>query len=317
MAAQSPTEQTISTRCRRLRQLIDMYFRALEWVIHHDNGWQLGKAENRFCLNRQNLKVLGINTVADINDDPDWTQSIENVMWDKKSVDETGLFYRSDLQSKAEPGGLERLPDNAVITMITFNPNPEHIPIWEIKETVRCAFHSIEKDIQTIGVSWPEPPTFQYCECAQNLLDYVKAKSQKPEEILKNLETERKRYKQLANTVRRRSTQLSNKTLKQAGTGQGNKSGKKTKTKKRRKRKIKLTDKQKEIWESIKGGATVSELAAEQGCSDTNIRQQYAKAKAKLKKLNTGSKSVNFRTIGQIPKDRRGQETLEDKRKTT
>lgn len=219
MAAQSPTEQTISTRCRRLRQLIDMYFRALEWVIHHDNGWQLGKAENRFCLNRQNLKALGINTVADINDDPDWTQSIENVMWDKKSVDETGLFYRSDLQSKAEPGGLERLPDNAVITMITFNPNPEHIPIWEIKETVRCAFHSIEKDIQTIGVSWPEPPTFQYCECAQNLLDYVKAKSQKPEEILKNLETERKRYKQLANTVRRRSTQLSNKTLKQAGTG--------------------------------------------------------------------------------------------------
>ena len=99
--------------------------------------------------------------------------------------------------------------------------------------------------------------------------------------------------------------------------GKAYKSGKKTKTKKRRKRKIKGTDEQKEIWVSIKGGATVSELAAEQGCSDTNIRQQYAKAKAKLKKLNTGSKSVNFRTIGQIPKDRRGQEALEDKRKTT
>lgn len=89
------------------------------------------------------------------------------------------------------------------------------------------------------------------------------------------------------------------------------------KKKKRRKRKIKITDKQKEIWKSIKGGATVSELAAEQGCSETNVSQQYAKAEAKLKKLNTGSKSVNFRTIGRIPKDRRGQEAIEDKRQTT
>ncbi len=220
MATQSPTEQTISTRCRRLRQLIDMYFRALEWVIHCDNGWELGKAENRFCLNRQNLKALGINTVADINDDPDWTQSVENVMWDKKSVDETGLFYRSDLQSKAESGGLEPLPYNAVVTMITFNPNPNHIPIWEILVTMKGAFCRIEKDIQITRVQWSEPPSFRYCECAKDLLDYVKAKNQQPEEILKNLETERKKYKQLANTVRRRSAQLSNKTHKQAGAEQ-------------------------------------------------------------------------------------------------
>ncbi len=220
MAAQSPTKQTISTRCRRLRQLIDVYFQALEWVIHHDNGWLLGKVENRFCLNRQDLTALGINTVADINDDPNWTQSVENIIWDKKSVDETGMLYRSDLQSKADPGGLEPLPDNAVVTKIYFNPNQNQIPIWEILVTMKGAFCRIEADIQITGTQWSEPPSFQYCECAQDLLDYVKDKNQQPDEILKNLETERKKYKQLANTVRRRSAQPSDETQNQAGTGQ-------------------------------------------------------------------------------------------------
>ena len=103
----------------------------------------------------------------------------------------------------------------------------------------------------------------------------------------------------------------------EAGTGQGTKADKQKKKKKRRKRKIRLTDKQKEIWDSIKHGATVSGLAAEQGCSEANIRQQYAKAEAKLKKLNTGSRSINFNKTQRIPTDKKGQENLEANPKTT
>ena len=102
-----------------------------------------------------------------------------------------------------------------------------------------------------------------------------------------------------------------------AGTELENKSGKKTKTKKRRKREIKLTDKQKEIWGSIKAGATVAELAAEKSCSLSNIRQQYKKAEEKVKRLNTGSRSINYTETQRISTDKRGQENIEDKRKTS
>lgn len=84
------------------------------------------------------------------------------------------------------------------------------------------------------------------------------------------------------------------------------------KKKKRRKRKIKITDKQKEIWENIKRGATVSELAAGQGCSETNIRQQCAKADEKIKKLSSSSRSINFKRTQKIPTDKRGQEIIQD-----
>jgi len=94
---------------------------------------------------------------------------------------------------------------------------------------------------------------------------------------------------------------------------QGGKAGEKKKKKKRRKRKIKLTDKQKGIWERIQKGATVRKLASEKSCSDANIRQQYKKAEEKLKELNASSRSINFQQIQRIPTDKRGQEIVEDK----
>ena len=95
--------------------------------------------------------------------------------------------------------------------------------------------------------------------------------------------------------------------------GKQTKSDKLKTKKKRRKREIKLTDKQKKIWEDTQGGATYGELAAKQGCSIPNIRQQYRKAEEKLKKLNAPSRSINFKQIQQIPTDNRGQEVVEDK----
>lgn len=92
------------------------------------------------------------------------------------------------------------------------------------------------------------------------------------------------------------------------------KTGEENKTKKRRKRKIKITDKQRDIWERIGRGATVAELASEKGCSETNIRQQYKRAEQKLEKLKAGSRSLNYQETRRIPTDKRGQEIVEDNR---
>jgi len=95
------------------------------------------------------------------------------------------------------------------------------------------------------------------------------------------------------------------------GTDKKDKAEKKSK-RKRRTRQPKITDKQKSIWEQIERGATIAELAADIGCSETNIRQQYTKAK---KKLKASSRSLNFKKTQKLPTDKHGQETSEGKGK--
>ncbi|MFH1743445.1 MAG: hypothetical protein ABIH23_30950, partial [bacterium] len=231
--------ENIPARCRQLQKIINLYFKAMEWIIQ---GCLTDEEEpNPFVLGPEQLAALEIKQIKDIPDD--WKECAEHICckgdfgriyvlsatsektsfdvddlppvsassdvditfvlpeelgeWNEREAENKSEDWKPPKWSPVEEPDKKRNgfipPKTDSVRSVHFG-DPKHFPWLSITDAMEVVLSSVEPRLKEVGINWDNLPIYKTFKDGIGLLDYIEKQQLEPNDVLDDLEQQRKQY---------------------------------------------------------------------------------------------------------------------------
>lgn len=159
----------------KLRNLLGLYRKALEWAIHRQSGWRLGSTPKVFSLDQRALALLGVRTIRDLDEFlPCWDSTAEYVRCRDEASCRVGTIAGGRLtpiSGRGEP--FSSFAETDLVERVVFRDHPAALPLSAIAWTIDALFRPLEHEYRAVWTDEVGPPLFHHIRNGDQWSEYL------------------------------------------------------------------------------------------------------------------------------------------------